>query len=150
MEHTNKYDNYHYSASSERLTVLFTLNNHNHADSLPDIFNPSCLKLIPFPLLLLNSLFLTVLATPDEYRSEYRTPSPSCRLFTIRTFSKACREKSTCSAVKQRNAHVQFKKIHRSFKTWEYSDSSVSMPHWSLIILLSSHRCKKWEVTKMY
>lgn len=117
MEHTNKCDNYNYCASSEMLTMQFTINNHNHKLSLPDIFNPSCLKLIPFPLLLLNSLFLTVLATPDEYRSEYKTPSPSCRLFTIRTFSKACREKSTCSAVKQRNTYIQFKKMPRSCKT---------------------------------
>ena len=86
------------------------------AISLPDIFKPSCLKLIPFPLLPLNSLFLTVLATPDEYRSEYKIPSPSCRLFTIRTFSKACREKSTWSAVQKKkvniHSYIQFIKMY--------------------------------------
>jgi hypothetical protein len=52
--------------------------------------------------------------------------------------------------VKQRNTYVQFKKMHRSCKTWEYSDSSLSMPHWRLNILISSHRPKKCEVARMY
>jgi hypothetical protein len=50
--------------------------------------------------------------------------------------------------VKQRNTYVQFRKMHSTCETWENSDSSVSMPHWSLNILLSSHRPKKWEVTR--
>lgn len=101
VHYTSEYDTYQHNVSNSA-----DMKHPRYYNILPDIFNPSCLKLIPFPLLLLNSLFLTVLATPDEYRSEYKIPRPSCRLFRIRTFSKACREKSTCSAVEEGNMHM--------------------------------------------